>query len=169
MSTAKKTPLIKKLQDKEYRDAFVSEHVDQGITFQVHAMREARKLTQAQLGKLLGMKQPQVARLEDPDYSNYTLDTLKRVASAFDVALIVRFAPFGELVEYVENLSPEALAVPPFAEEGGVCPSAVDAVLEDLLETMKHAETTRMQVPMTAQDGAKEGVIIAGTELSLAA
>ena len=68
-----------------------------------------------------------IYRLENPSYGKPTVSTLKRIAAAFDVALIVRFVPFGQLIDwatgtpFVDNgLSPESLAVPSFSEEARV-------------------------------------------------
>ncbi len=52
--------------------------------------------------------------MEDPDYGSYTLSTLRRVASALDVALVVRFVPFSQLVDYTTNVSPADLHVVSF-------------------------------------------------------
>jgi transcriptional regulator with XRE-family HTH domain len=102
------------LEDKEYRDLFVAEHIAAGLAFQIRAMREARGWSQAELGRRVGMRQETICLLENPSYGRFTLRTLKRLASAFDVALTVRFAPFDELAARTTNLSPEDLAVPAF-------------------------------------------------------
>ena len=55
------------------------------------ALRWARKragLTQAELARRAGLRQPAVARLEDPDH-NPTLDLLERVATALGTRLEV--------------------------------------------------------------------------------
>lgn len=108
--------LREKLKSKEYRDAFVRAHIETGVPFQVRAIREQRKMSQERLATLLGTSQPGVARIESPD-RRLDLKTLMRVASAFDVALIVRFVPFSNLARWVENLSAETLTVPSFAED----------------------------------------------------
>ena len=71
------------------------------------------------------MTQEGVSRLESLDYGRYTLATLKKLASAFDVALVVRFEPFSQLVDSVVNLSPEDLAVPDFEHDPGLAPDVV--------------------------------------------
>ncbi len=105
----RKQKLLEELEDKEYREAFVNEHIDTGIPFQLHALREHKDWTQKELGEKSGMAQESISRSEDPNYGKFTLKTLKRLASAFDVALIVRFAPISELVEYELNLNPQSL------------------------------------------------------------
>ncbi len=103
--------IIDELRDKEYRDAFVVEHIDTGIPFQVRTLREQdeRRWTQKELGDRAGMAQESISRIEDPNYGKLTLNTLKRLASAFDIGLMVRFVPLSELVEWELNLSTESL------------------------------------------------------------
>lgn len=109
----------KRLQSKEHRDAFVSASVDQTIPFQVRALRLApqRNWTQEELAHRADMKQERISACENPNYGRFSLRTLKQLAAAFDVALIVRFAPFSELVEWETNLSSESLEVPNFDQE----------------------------------------------------
>lgn len=109
--------IIKDLQDKEYRDAFAIEHIDTGVPFQIRALREQREWTQTDLSKRTGMAQETISRIEDPNYGKLTLKTLKRLASAFDVALMVRFVPFSELVEWELHLAEDSLKALGFEEE----------------------------------------------------
>lgn len=98
------------LKDKRYRDAFVSEYIDAGISFQIRALRKREGWTQKKLAELTGMAQERISVAENPNYSSFNIKTLKRIASAFDVALIVRFVPISELVNWELNLSSETLA-----------------------------------------------------------
>jgi|SRR3990167_7800811 len=99
------------LADKEYRDFFVSTHIREGIACQVRAMREAHGWTQDELAALTGMAQERISVIEDPDNGRLTLRTLRRLASVFDVALVVQFVSFDEFAESMAGLSPEELAV----------------------------------------------------------
>jgi transcriptional regulator with XRE-family HTH domain len=105
------------LKDKRYRDAFVSEHIDTGIPFQIRALRIQREWTQKKLSDLTGMAQERISVAENPNYSRFNLKTLKRIAAAFEVALIVRFVPISELVKWELNLSSEALEAVSFDED----------------------------------------------------
>ena len=111
--------LKKRLMNKKNREAFVSACVDQTISFQIKALRltEERNWTQKELALRTGMKQERISVCENPNYGRFSLQTLKQLASAFDVALIVRFAPFSELVEWESNLSTESLEVKNFDKE----------------------------------------------------
>jgi transcriptional regulator with XRE-family HTH domain len=115
--STRRTRLIKKLANKAYRDAFVSGQIAAHIAAQIHETREARQLTQKQLADLADMAQARISLLESPDYENASLSTLKRVASAFDVALIVKFAPFSEFAEWVANATPDELVIPAFDQD----------------------------------------------------
>jgi hypothetical protein len=55
--------------------------------------------------------------MEQAGYGNFTLNTLKKLAAAFDVALVVKFAPFGELINWAEHFSPDTFAVPSAADD----------------------------------------------------
>jgi hypothetical protein len=43
------------------------------------------------------------ARLENPNYGKHTLTTLKNIAAACDVALVVWFIPFGRLTYWASG------------------------------------------------------------------
>jgi len=63
------------------------------------------------------MKQERISLCENPNYGKFSLQTLKQLAATFDVALIVRLAPFSEVVEWELSLSPESLEVENFDKE----------------------------------------------------
>lgn len=109
--------IVSKLADKEYRDIFVSEQIDTGLAFQIRGLREQRGWSQSELGKRTGMAQSRISVMEDANYSRFSLNTLKRLASALDVALVVRFAPFSRLVDDFARLSSSVLNMPSFDED----------------------------------------------------
>lgn len=104
-------------QDEEYRRAYADDCLDTMIATQIKVLREQRGMTQGQLAVATGMKQPRIPLLEDATYSNWTINTLKRFAKAFDVALSVKFETFSRLIEDFENLSRESLQRPTFAND----------------------------------------------------
>ena len=112
--------IVSKLSDKEYRDIFVSEQINTGLAFQIHAMREQRGWSQSQLGEKAGMAQSRISIMEDANYSRFSLNTLKRLASAFDVALVVRFEPYSKLVDHFVYLDSSSLNVPNFENDSFV-------------------------------------------------
>jgi transcriptional regulator with XRE-family HTH domain len=122
-TSARRNQLIASLRTKEDRDIFFEEEIDTGLPYQIRALRRDRGWTQKELAERLGMTQEGVSRLENPNYGKFTLSTLKRLASAFDVALVVRFEPFSHLVDWVANLSPDDMAVPDFEHDPGLMPN----------------------------------------------
>jgi transcriptional regulator with XRE-family HTH domain len=114
--TIKRQQVLRSLEDREYRREFAAD-VGTGLAFQVRLLREARGWTQEQLAHQMGKRQETICQWENPNYGRYTLKTLDELAAAFDVALLVRFAPFRELVDWLIDLTPERLAPPPFEEE----------------------------------------------------
>ena len=109
--------IVNKLSDKEYRDIFVSEQINTGRAFQIRGLREQRGWSQSELGQRAGMAQSRISVMEDANYSRFSLNTLKRLASAFDVALTVRFDPYRKLVENFIGLDSSALEMPSFTED----------------------------------------------------
>jgi transcriptional regulator with XRE-family HTH domain len=105
------------LQNKEFRQSYVAENLRRGLAYQIRAIREARGWSQADLGRETEKPQSNVSRWEDPTYGKFSLQTLLEIAAALDVALIVRFAPFTELMAAVADLSPHRLAVFSYDEE----------------------------------------------------
>jgi Helix-turn-helix. len=154
----RKKKLINELKDKEYRDAFVSEHIDTGIPFQIKAIREQRGWTQKQLGKNVhdAMKQEQISRLEDANYSKFSLATLKRLASAFDVGLMVKFVSISDLVKWELGLTSESLKAVSFDEDSyfedkpGVANSALPTETEINTEKLPCIETPHNITPFSA-------------------
>ena len=115
----RKEKLLLELKDKKYRDAFVSELINIGMPFQIKALREQkeRKWTQSDLGKHAKMAQGRISILESPNNEGLAIKTLLRLASAFDIGLMVRFVPISELVEWELKLSPDSLEALSYDED----------------------------------------------------
>jgi transcriptional regulator with XRE-family HTH domain len=123
MALHSRTRLINRLKDKESRDAFVSSHIDTGLSFQIRALRKKEdNMSQAELAEKLGTSQNAICRLENPGYGKASIRTLKKIASVFDVALIVRFVRFSTLTNEVLNLSTDSIIVDKFDEDQGFRP-----------------------------------------------
>jgi len=83
-------------------------------------MREKRGWTQAQLANLTGMTQNGISRLEDENYGNLTVNTILRIAEAFDVALIVKIVPFSKFLQEYKDVTETGLVAESFAEDKGL-------------------------------------------------
>lgn len=114
-TTAKK--IWKMMQSKLRRDAYVSAHISNTVASQILMLREAKGWTQKQLAEKCGMRQSRISTLENPNYENFEASTLTRLASAFDVALTIRFIPFSELVGWTATLSSDKLTPVDFSHD----------------------------------------------------
>lgn len=113
---SKRQQVWKSLEDEEYRREY-SADVGTGLAFQIKLLREKNGWTQEHLAERTGKQQETISQWENPNYGSYTLNSLKTLAAAFDVALLVKFVPFSELVEWSIGLTPQRLAPPSFTEE----------------------------------------------------
>jgi|SRR6185437_1401373 len=111
--------LIHNLANVDYRRQFVSAQVRRTVASQIRALREdeLRKWTQGELGLRAGMKPNAISRLENPAYGDFTINTLLRLANAFDVGLIVRFAAFSDLVDWNQSVIPTFFVPPSFGQD----------------------------------------------------
>lgn len=109
--------VVEKLRDPEYRKAFVASQINVGIPFQIRALLKARGKTQGWLAEKTGMLQPRISGLMNPGKTRPNIETLRRIAEAFDCGLGVRFVPFTELAGWSEKFDPESFNVPDFNTE----------------------------------------------------
>lgn len=63
------------------------------IGLQIYGLRKKLGFTQAQLARLVGTKQSNIARIEDADYTSYTLKTLDKVAKALKASIKIKIVP----------------------------------------------------------------------------
>lgn len=115
-----KDRLLHELKDPVKRRAFVEGHARDTIASQLRMLRTAREWEQADVAERLGNRrlQPMVSRYENPDYGRYSVRTLLELAEVFDVALVVRFEPFSELVRWDWASSATTLCPPGFEKDG---------------------------------------------------
>jgi transcriptional regulator with XRE-family HTH domain len=109
--------LRRRFQDRKYRYAYLNSFLDTSIAAQIRALREARNMSQQDLAAAIGTKQSGVSALENVNYSRWSLSTLRKLAEAFDVALVVKFVSHGEALEEVVSFDPERLAKPAFEDD----------------------------------------------------
>lgn len=111
-------------RNEQARVRFVESHLSKNLAFQIRAMRDREGWSQQELADRVEMTQTRISLLENPFKGKPTLTTLKRLAAAFDVSLVVRFVSFSQLVKWVtgtayieHGLSEESTNVPSFAHE----------------------------------------------------
>lgn len=150
-----------KLRDPEYRKAFVAAQINIGIPFQLRALLKGRGKTQDWLAKQTGMLQPRVSGLLTPGKTRPNIETLRRIAEAFDCGLIVRFAPFSELAHWSETFDPESFHIPSFdAELSQEHAAAADRLVVGRWMGMaswpRAAQIPMLNTPLAAQSRALE-------------
>jgi DNA-binding XRE family transcriptional regulator len=63
------------------------------IARKIFELRTKAGLTQSQLGKLIGTTASVICRLEDADYEGHSLALLRRIATALNQRVEIRFVP----------------------------------------------------------------------------
>lgn len=106
--------ILARLKDKAYRTASVKTHTSVHRAAQIASMRDERGWTQSKLAHEAGMGQGRISLLEDPNHESVSLNTLQRIAEAFDVALVVTFVNFKRFAEWTNGLEESDLKVRPF-------------------------------------------------------
>ena len=80
-------------------------------------LREDNGWTQEELAQRAAKAQETISQWENPSYGRYSLNTLKELAKAFDVGLLVRFVTFSELVDWTVEVTPKRLRPPSYTKE----------------------------------------------------
>lgn len=160
MTSVRREQIVSSLQDKEYRDLFVAEEIDTGLPLQIRVLRTDRGWSQRELAERVGMTQEGICRLENLDYGRYTLTTLKRLASAFDVALVIRFEPFSRLVDWAVNLAPEDMRVPDFEHDSGVIPAETSYTVAQTVQNAAGVKRVDMPASVVAAPGKSTDIAV---------
>ncbi len=79
----------KELTSPAFKKAFHKELGRTRLADQITTLREKLGLTQSELARKVGTTQSGIARLENPNYANYSLKTLEKVAHALGARLVV--------------------------------------------------------------------------------
>jgi transcriptional regulator with XRE-family HTH domain len=115
---SEKSALISRLKnDKSYRAAYIRAKINVNVPSQIRALRLKSPMTQEELADAAGMKQPRISAMERPGETQFNLDTLIRLAAAFKVGLIVRFASHNEMLRWENEFSQDAFDVVPLGED----------------------------------------------------
>lgn len=83
--------LKKELKDEEFRKCYEEEGKRLNLGYKIAKLRETLGLTQSQLAQKVHTSQAAIARLENGNYSGYTLKTLEKIAAATGTHLEIQF------------------------------------------------------------------------------
>lgn len=111
-----KLKIAEKLKkDKGFRGRFFRGQAQDEIAMNIRGLREKRKKTQTVLAKESGMKQSAISRIEQADYSAWSLSTLFRVSDALYARLRVTFEPIENVIEWYKEK--EAVIAPALKQD----------------------------------------------------
>ena len=77
-----------RLTDRKRRSAYVKAQTRIGLPFQIRALRKQKGWSQSQLAEASEMRQPRISAIEKPGRGKLNIETLERIAAAFDVASV---------------------------------------------------------------------------------
>jgi transcriptional regulator with XRE-family HTH domain len=150
--------LSEKLKDPEYRKAFVASQINIGIPFQIRGLLKSRpNWTQETLAQRTQMRQPRISALMTPGRTRPNIETLRRIAEAFDCGLMVRFAPFSELARWSEGFDPEVFDVSSFDNDTGLIEHKGPASASTIGSAIGLATGTDAMVPGASSAGQLQG------------
>ena len=75
----------------EMAELLEQERANLDIARKIYELRTEAKLSQAELAKKVGTTQSVISRLEDADYDGHSLAMLRRIASALEKRVEIRF------------------------------------------------------------------------------
>jgi len=82
--------LTEHMKDPEFKKAWHDLDPEFELIESMVKAREKVGLTQAELAKKIGTKQPALSRLERGGFSKATVETLKKIAKALDAKLVIK-------------------------------------------------------------------------------
>ncbi len=94
--------IAEQLADPAFRAEWERTALARAVALRLVRYRAERKISQRELARLLGMEQPQVARLERGDV-NPTLETLMRLAGALEIEFTIDVRPTGRAARLVNK------------------------------------------------------------------
>jgi len=84
-------------KNQEMIDLAEQEQANLDLARKIYELRTKAKLSQAELARKVGTTQSVISRLEDADYDGHSLDMLRRIASALERRVEIRFLPSRKL------------------------------------------------------------------------
>ena len=86
---------------------------------QIRALMKARGWTQKELAEKAKMRQPTISALMSPGKTRPNIETLRRLAAAFDCAVQIRFVGFSELAKWSAEFDPNSFDAASFEQDKG--------------------------------------------------
>lgn len=132
--------LREEFKEREARQDYAESHLNAAIALQIKALRLQRPWTQQKLAAEADLHQSQISAMEQTNYEGWTIATLKKFASAFDLPLSVHFQSWGELIDNASKLGRQSLERPSFDDDPAFAEASSDTAPE-VVSKGTHAAT----------------------------
>lgn len=109
--------LLRRFRAPDYRHAYFEEFLNSLVSTQIRILREREEMSQEELAAKVGTTQSGISRIESPEYSSWRVETLRKIARAFDMALSVKFVSFGDAIDDIEQFGEDRLIRPAFKDD----------------------------------------------------
>ena len=86
-----KDRIKKELINDNFKKYYEEEGINVKIALEITKLRQQFEFTQKDLAKKLNLPQQAISRLEQPNYTGYTLKTLLKLAHVFNKKLSIKF------------------------------------------------------------------------------
>ena len=122
-----RSTLISKLvSDIDTRTAYIRAKLGTLVPAQIRALRLKSDMPrQADLANEAKLHQSRISMFETPVAANVTLETLSRLAAAFQVGVVVKFVPFSEMLEWENGFSQDKFNVTKIAADAAFINPAI--------------------------------------------
>lgn len=107
------SPLKLNIADKleknaKFRKRFFCGQAQDKIAMDIRKLRKKREMIQSDLADKSDMRQSSISRIEQADYSGWSMNTLFRVADALEARLTVSFEPMEDVIDWYRKKEEEA-------------------------------------------------------------
>jgi transcriptional regulator with XRE-family HTH domain len=109
--------LLNRFRRRDYRHSYVESFLNSLVSAQIRILREREGWSQKDLAERIGTTQSAISRIESPDYSSWRIETLRKLARAFDSALSVKFVSFGDSLDDIAGFGSDRLIRPSFSDD----------------------------------------------------
>jgi transcriptional regulator with XRE-family HTH domain len=105
--------ISKLIKGRDTRESYIRSKLSVLLPAQIRSLRLSRGMKQAELGAEAEMKQGRISVLERIGEVSFSIETLIKLAAAFRVGLIVKFAPMSEMLNWENGFQPDTFDVIP--------------------------------------------------------
>lgn len=109
--------ISKLIKGRDTRESYIRSKLSVLLPAQIRSLRLRREMKQAELGAAAEMKQGRISVLERIGEASFSIETLIKLASAFRVGLIIKFASMSEMLNWENGFQPDTFDVVPIEDD----------------------------------------------------